>query len=69
MEINVPLIALAKPNKQKSKEERIILGPGQEVEAKNHRALWWLLSRMRDEAHRFSRKLHHKQERNRYFGE
>ncbi|MDH4469179.1 MAG: excinuclease ABC subunit UvrC [Bacteriovoracaceae bacterium] len=67
MKINVPLIALAKPSQKYSKEERIVLGPSQTVEASQYRSLWWLLSRMRDEAHRFSRKLHHKKEQDRLF--
>lgn len=65
--LNIPLIALAKPSQKYNKEERLVLGPQQMVAAKDCRDLWWLLSKMRDEAHRFSRKLHHKKEADRLF--
>ena len=52
----------------KKSDERLII-PGQlnPIALKKYRALMMILVQMRDEAHRFSRKLHHHQEKKRIF--
>ncbi len=66
MQLTVPVIALAK--KKDNKEERLFL-PGRKnyYSFKNDPHLLKLLANIRDEAHRFSRALHHIQERKRLF--
>jgi excinuclease ABC subunit C len=72
--LNIPIFALAKEKNKgpKSKgakvEERIYLpGRSNPIILARHPELMRLLVQMRDEAHRFSRKLHHKQMKKEFF--
>ncbi len=78
LEISLPVVGLAKERSKRDfkakevikSEERLIL-PGQvnSISLKKYPALMKILVQMRDEAHRFSRKLHHHQEKKRILGE
>ena len=65
-ELNIPVVGIAKAKNHNESEERLIvhnrINP---YLLKRHKGLLNLLVAMRDEAHRFSRKLHHKQENKR----
>ena len=64
--LGIPVVGIAKKNVGRQKEERLIfMGHQQTFETyllKNHRGLARLLAHLRDEAHRFARRLHHKHE-------
>ena len=74
--LSIPVIGIAKERSEsdfqkmavKKSDERLII-PGQlnPIALKKYRALMMILVQMRDEAHRFSRKLHHHQEKKRIF--
>ena len=65
-ELNIPVLALAK--KKNQKEERLFLpGKRDSIPLLKYPQLYRVLTSLRDEAHRFSRKLHHKQEQKRIF--
>lgn len=70
--INLPVVGIAKAktkSKQQKTEERLILPKGvsrqEEIVLKKFPELFKLITSIRDEAHRFSRKLHHKSEKKR----
>ena len=75
--IDIPVIGIAKQKTLRSKEgfkqvdikkseERLIIpGRTNPYFLNQNRALFKIIVQMRDEAHRFSRKLHHKEEKNR----
>ncbi len=60
----IPFLALAKEKNQL--EERLVLDENRTLALKDSH-LKTLLVQLRDEAHRFSRKLHHRKEQERYF--
>lgn len=65
-EIDVPVVGIAKARNEKSSEERLIIpGRSNPYILQKNRSLMTIVVNMRDEAHRFSRKLHHKSEKNR----
>lgn len=61
--INIPVVGIAKARTEKDTEERLII-PGRKDPyiLKKSPELMKIIVKMRDEAHRFSRKLHHKAE-------
>ncbi|MFW5887897.1 MAG: excinuclease ABC subunit UvrC [Bacteriovoracia bacterium] len=63
---DIPVVGIAKSRSEKETEERLII-PGRSNSYLLHRTptLMKLLVTLRDEAHRFCRKLHHKQENKR----
>lgn len=64
-DVHIPFLAIAKARKEK--EERIILNEQTTYLLKDFFHLSKLLMQIRDESHRFARKLHHKKESKRYF--
>lgn len=62
---NIPFLAIAKAKNEK--EERIIINETTTYILKDFVDLSKLLMQIRDESHRFARKLHHKKESKRYF--
>ena len=67
-EIDLPVVGITKPAKGKEKEERLfIAGQSTPYILNQDPPLLQLISKMRDEAHRFSRKLHHQAEKKRLF--
>ncbi len=68
LEIPVVGIAKSKTKKDLKTEERLIIpNRANPYILKKNRSLLKLITSMRDEAHRFSRKLHHKKEKSRLF--
>lgn len=79
--ITIPVIGIAKSKVIKSKEgfknedikkseERLVIpGRSNPYMLNQNRSLYKIIVQMRDEAHRFSRKLHHKEEKKRVFNE
>lgn len=79
--MSVPVIGIAKSKVIKSKEgfknedikkseERLIIpGRSNPYMLNQNRSLYKIIVQMRDEAHRFSRKLHHKEEKKRVFND
>ncbi len=66
--ISIPVIGIAKADAAMGKEERLIIpGYSSPYFLRKNRPLMKILTHLRDEAHRFSRRLHHKQESKRYF--
>lgn len=80
-EINIPVIGIAKSKViktrdgfknediKKSEERLIIPGRSNPYMLNQNRSLYKIIVQMRDEAHRFSRKLHHKEEKKRVFND
>lgn len=75
--IDIPVLALAKAKTEsnvfshkisKSEERIFIAGRSNPIELKKHKGIMKILVEMRDEAHRFSRKLHHQAEKKRILG-
>ena len=66
--IDIPVVGIAKAKSAKGTEERLII-PNRTNPYLLHKnmSLFRILVQMRDEAHRFSRRLHHKQESKRTF--
>jgi excinuclease ABC subunit C len=66
--ICIPVVAIAKAKSKNKSEERLFIPKRSNpyLLTKN-RALFQLLTQMRDESHRFSRRLHHKRESKRLF--
>lgn len=66
--IDIPVVGIAKAKSAKGTEERLII-PNRSNPYLLHKnmSLFRILVQMRDEAHRFSRRLHHKQESKRTF--
>ena len=66
--LSTPIIGIAKSDMSKGKEERLVI-PGRSSPYLLHknRPLMKIITHLRDEAHRFSRRLHHKTESKRYF--
>ncbi|PIQ54685.1 MAG: hypothetical protein COW01_09100 [Bdellovibrionales bacterium CG12_big_fil_rev_8_21_14_0_65_38_15] len=66
--IEVPVVGIAKAKSAKGTEERLVI-PNRTNPYLLHKnlSLFRILVQMRDEAHRFSRRLHHKQESKRTF--
>ena len=60
--VRIPVVGIAK-GRQGSGEKLIIPGRANPYLLGQHRPLYNLLTSMRDEAHRFSRRLHHKGEK------
>jgi excinuclease ABC subunit C len=73
--LSIPVIALAKEKVKKGdhfekSQERIFLeGRKDPISLEQHPHLKKVLVHMRDESHRFSRRLHHKQEKKRFFNQ
>ncbi len=79
--ITIPVIGIAKSKVVRSKEgfknedikkseERLIIpGRSNPYMLNQNRSLYKIIVQMRDEAHRFSRKLHHKEEKKRVFND
>lgn len=74
--IDIPVVGIAKSREKegfqsskidKSEERLIISGRKNPYHLKKTPSLFRILTQMRDEAHRFSRKLHHKQEKKEHF--
>lgn len=67
-QIDIPVVGIAKAKSAKGTEERLII-PNRSNPYLLHKcmSLFRILVQMRDEAHRFSRRLHHKQESKRTF--
>ena len=66
--LSVPVVGIAKAKERVATEERLILPKRKNpVPLKKYPELMRILLPMRDEAHRFSRKLHHKAENKRMF--
>ncbi len=63
LKVNIPVVSLAKDKRDKG--ERLFIPKQEGVRLKEGTALFRLLTSMRDEAHRYSRKLHHHQEKKR----
>ena len=64
--VETPTIGIAKARNEKGTEERLIIpGRSNPYILQKNRSLMTILVSMRDEAHRFSRKLHHKSEKRR----
>ena len=72
LEINIPVVGIAKSktksdfkhSKISATSERLIIpGRKNDFELSHSMSLFRLITSMRDEAHRFSRKLHHKKEK------
>lgn len=80
LNINIPVVGIAKSKNIKTKEgfksedikkseERLIIpGRSNPYFLNQNRALFKIIVQMRDEAHRFSRRLHHKEETHRVMG-
>ena len=75
-EISIPVVGIAKSKEKgdfkaeavvKSEERLFIAGRSNPYILKNNMSLFRILTQMRDEAHRFSRRLHHKEENKRVF--
>lgn len=67
-EVDVPTVGIAKARSEKGTEERLIIpGRSNPYHLQKNRSLMTIIVNMRDEAHRFSRKLHHKSEKGRIF--
>jgi excinuclease ABC subunit C len=67
--INILLVGIAK-KRQENQEERLVFYGGKSLHILSKTPeLWKLMSSLRDEAHRFSRKLHHHQEKKRLFAQ
>ena len=66
--VDRPVVGLAKAKTSNKKEERLII-PGRlnPYYLHKNRQLMKILTHLRDEAHRFARRLHHKEESKRYF--
>ena len=81
LKIEIPVIGIAKSKVVKTKdgfknedikksEERLIIpGRANPYYLNKNRSLFKIIVQMRDEAHRFSRRLHHKEEKKRVFNE
>ena len=68
MDVSVPVIGVAKAPGRTPGEERLVLPNRKDsVSLKKYPELMKILLPMRDEAHRFSRRLHHKAEKGRMF--
>ena len=76
LEINIPVVGIAKSktksdfkhSKISATSERLIIpGRKNDFELSHSMSLFRLITSMRDEAHRFSRKLHHKKEKEHHF--
>lgn len=67
--LSVPVVGIAKAKTQKRTEERLVI-PGRmnPFVLNKCRPLFRMMTQMRDEAHRFSRRLHHKEESVRVLG-
>lgn len=74
--IDIPVVGIAKSREkegfqsskmEKSEERLIIPGRSNPYYLKKMPSLFRIVTQMRDEAHRFSRKLHHKEEKKRHF--
>lgn len=67
--IELPVVGIAKARNEKRTEERLII-PGRmnPFVLNKCRPLFRMITQMRDEAHRFSRRLHHYEESQRVFG-
>ena len=69
-EIDIPVVGIAKSKtkgSEKTQERLIIPGRSNPYLLKKNMSLFRIVTGMRDEAHRFSRKLHHKAEKKRTF--
>ena len=66
--INIPIVGIVKDKSATKKEEKLII-PGRlnPYYLYKDRPLMKVMMHLRDEAHRFARRLHHKQESKRYF--
>ncbi len=66
--IDLPVVGIAKARTEKKTEERLVI-PGRmnPFILNKCRPLFRIVTQMRDEAHRFSRRLHHKEESERLF--
>lgn len=66
----LPIVALAKERQREGTRERLfVLGNKEALELDEYPAVKYLLMQLRDEAHRFCRKLHHKGEKKRIIPE
>ncbi|MCK5073737.1 MAG: excinuclease ABC subunit UvrC [Bacteriovoracaceae bacterium] len=64
--IEIPVVGIAKARAKSKTEERLIIpGRSNPWPLSKNRGMMNILVRMRNEAHRFSRRLHHKHEKNR----
>lgn len=65
-DVQIPTVGIAKARSEKGTEERLIIpGRSNPYILQKNRSLMTIIVSMRDEAHRFSRKLHHKSEKGR----
>lgn len=67
-DLETPVVGIAKAKSKNGTEERLII-PGRlnPYQLKKNMSLFRIIVQMRDEAHRFSRRLHHKNEKERTF--
>ena len=65
--LQIPVLGIVKPKSKTGWGHLILPGRKSPYPLRESRGLFCLMAQMRDEAHRFSRKLHHKAEKKRLF--